>query len=62
MEWKQCSGVGQPAMRSQSWGGNAMCPVCTKYVYVNIGQPVPRHVAVVINSQSVQQDQRRPST
>jgi hypothetical protein len=66
MEWKECSGVGQIAVPSEEFRSRKearpMCPVCTKYLSVKIGQIVPYHEAVVINSQPVQQDQRRPST
>lgn len=50
MEWKLCSGSGQPAMKSEPNGGRAMCPVCTKYVPVHIGQRVPSHDSIVIDS------------
>ena len=50
MEWKRCSGTDMPAIRSEVDGGKAMCPVCTKYVPVKIGQLTPRHEAVVIQS------------
>lgn len=50
MEWKRCSGTDLPAIRSEVDGGKAMCPVCTKYVPVKIGQLTPRHEAVVIRS------------
>jgi C4-type Zn-finger protein len=52
MIWKPCSGIGQPAMKSEEYGGRAMCPVCTRYVRVSVGEPCPHHDAVVINSQS----------
>lgn len=53
MEWKECSGSGQPAMTTGESGRyKAMCPVCTKYVTVRVGQPCPQHEIVVINSQS----------
>lgn len=48
MEWKRCSGTGLPAM--SAGGGKVMCPVCTKYVPVKVGQLTPRHEAVVIRS------------
>jgi hypothetical protein len=32
----------------------AMCPVCTRYVNVRVGQPCPAHDIVVINSQSTE--------
>lgn len=55
MEWKQCSGVGQPAMKSECFrDSRPMCPVCTKYMRVRIGEPCPPHEAVVINSQPLQ--------
>lgn len=50
MQWKQCPGVGRPAMKSEPQGGKSMCPVCTKYLSTPIGQPVPRHDHVVIDS------------
>lgn len=60
MEWKPCSGSGQPAIASGVMDPyKSMCPVCTKYVKVRIGQPVPEHDAVVINSQSIQREIRR---
>lgn len=61
MEWKQCSGVGQPAISSGGYGRyfKAMCPICTKYVGVRIGDPCPSHKAVVINSKPPQETQRR---
>lgn len=63
MKWKQCSGSGQPAMSTGFDGKySAMCPVCTKYVTVRIGQPCPTHEIVVIDSKSNEQDQRRLST
>lgn len=55
MEWKRCSGVGQLAVPSEAFSSRKdwrpMCPVCTKYLKVQIGQIVPYHEAVVINSQ-----------
>lgn len=50
MEWKECAGIGQPAMKSQEDGGTAMCPICTRYLNVRIGAPTPYHLAVVIVS------------
>jgi hypothetical protein len=54
MIWKPCSGIGQPAMSSQEdpwpWPNQAMCPVCTKYLQVKIGDPCPPHRSVVIDS------------
>lgn len=50
MIWKPCPGIGQPSVKSQEWGGKAMCPVCTMYVTVPIGARTPDHNQVVIES------------
>jgi len=52
MQWGRCLGEGQPAMKSQENGGPAMCPVCTQYLQVNIGNKVPSHQAVVSTEQN----------
>jgi hypothetical protein len=51
MQWGRCLGEGQPAMKSQEHGGPAMCPVCTQYLQVSIGNKVPRHQAVLSTEQ-----------
>lgn len=53
MIWVQCPGSGRPAMKSEQDGGRPMCPVCTKYVIVRIGESVPVHNSVVIESTSI---------
>lgn len=58
MEWKRCSGSGQLAVPSESFSSRRdfrpMCPVCTKYVKVEVGQLVPPHDSVVIQSTPIE--------
>lgn len=65
MEWKECAGVGQIAVPSEAWSSRKdfrpMCPVCTKYLKVKVGQIVPYHEAVVINSIPEQPQRRLPT-
>lgn len=65
MIWKPCSGIGQLAVPSEAFSSRksskAMCPVCTKYLKVQVGMIVPDHDAVVIDSKPTeyQRESRR---
>lgn len=42
MVWERCPGTGHPAVNAHH-DYRSMCPVCTKYVRVRIGERVPPH-------------------
>lgn len=50
LEWGPCPGAGKPSVKSQEWGGSAMCPICTKYFSVRIGERTPPHVSIITHS------------
>lgn len=61
MLWDRCPGSRRKTIASDPIGGRAMCPVCTKYFEVRVGEQPPSHRYVIPPSEERKIRENYPS-